>query len=102
MRYNILFVFLKVTVLLSALTQKIFCQGILVALYILSINVSNPSNQNMESSFLSPLEGAITMMWINSNLNIFFYVSLDSPYQYAANFQSDGYIALPKSIFPRR
>ncbi|XP_014849228.1 PREDICTED: basement membrane-specific heparan sulfate proteoglycan core protein isoform X5 [Poecilia mexicana] len=25
----------------------------------------------------------------------------DSPYQYAAHFQSDGYIALPKSIFPR-
>nr|XP_046254095.1 basement membrane-specific heparan sulfate proteoglycan core protein isoform X3 [Scatophagus argus] len=25
----------------------------------------------------------------------------DSPYQYAAHFNSDGYIALPKSIFPR-
>ncbi|XP_040902825.1 basement membrane-specific heparan sulfate proteoglycan core protein isoform X9 [Toxotes jaculatrix] len=25
----------------------------------------------------------------------------DSPYQYAAHFQNDGYIALPKSIFPR-
>ncbi|XP_070400895.1 basement membrane-specific heparan sulfate proteoglycan core protein isoform X2 [Nothobranchius furzeri] len=25
----------------------------------------------------------------------------DSPYQYAASFHSDGYIALPKSIFPR-
>ncbi|XP_068162728.1 basement membrane-specific heparan sulfate proteoglycan core protein isoform X3 [Antennarius striatus] len=25
----------------------------------------------------------------------------DSPYQYAAHFHSDGYIALPKSIFPR-
>uniref|UniRef100_A0A3B3VSB1 Heparan sulfate proteoglycan 2 n=1 Tax=Poecilia latipinna TaxID=48699 RepID=A0A3B3VSB1_9TELE len=25
----------------------------------------------------------------------------NSPYQYAAHFQSDGYIALPKSIFPR-
>ncbi|XP_029013106.1 basement membrane-specific heparan sulfate proteoglycan core protein isoform X4 [Betta splendens] len=25
----------------------------------------------------------------------------DSPYQYAAHFQNDGYIALPKSVFPR-
>ncbi|XP_028266708.1 basement membrane-specific heparan sulfate proteoglycan core protein isoform X10 [Parambassis ranga] len=25
----------------------------------------------------------------------------DSPYQYAAHFQNDGYIALPKTIFPR-
>lgn len=27
---------------------------------------------------------------------------LDSPFQYAAQFRSDGYVALPKSIFPRR
>lgn len=30
------------------------------------------------------------------------YFFLDSPYQYAAHFSDDGYIALPKSVFPRR
>lgn len=28
--------------------------------------------------------------------------SADSPYQFEAHFHKDGYIALPKSIFPRR
>lgn len=45
---------------------------------------------------LLPLGGAV-------GLNLCFsLLPADSPFQYEAHFHEDGYIALPKSIFPRR
>lgn len=45
---------------------------------------------------VSPLGGAVRM-------NVCFsLLPADSPYQFEAHFHKDGYIALPKSIFPRR
>uniref|UniRef100_A0A3P8UCW4 Heparan sulfate proteoglycan 2 n=1 Tax=Amphiprion percula TaxID=161767 RepID=A0A3P8UCW4_AMPPE len=39
---------------------------------------------------------------LESHFHFYFTVFfVDSPYQYAAHFDNDGYIALPKSIFPR-
>lgn len=59
-----------------------------------------------DSSLLSPLEGTVTVrMKVHFNLTFIFFlmfIHVDSPYQYAAQFNSDGYIALPRAIFPRR
>uniref|UniRef100_A0AAQ5ZDB4 Heparan sulfate proteoglycan 2 n=1 Tax=Amphiprion ocellaris TaxID=80972 RepID=A0AAQ5ZDB4_AMPOC len=43
-----------------------------------------------------------TLGLLESHFHFYFTVFfVDSPYQYAAHFDNDGYIALPKSIFPR-
>lgn len=44
---------------------------------------------------------SFTVTWICFYAYFIVFIA-DSPYQYAAHFNNNGYIALPKSIFPRR
>uniref|UniRef100_A0A3B5AWQ0 Heparan sulfate proteoglycan 2 n=1 Tax=Stegastes partitus TaxID=144197 RepID=A0A3B5AWQ0_9TELE len=55
--------------------------------------VCTPGSQQLHC-YLNPIIFSFSFFFFT----VFF---VDSPYQYAAHFNNDGYIALPKSIFPR-
>ncbi|KAK5895451.1 hypothetical protein CesoFtcFv8_012043 [Champsocephalus esox] len=71
--------------------------------------VSNPLSSlpatrgrpNTALSSLPATRGRPNTVGISTSHVYVLLFSIDSPYQYAARFQDDGYIALPKAVFPR-